>query len=210
MVMDKINIHYSPRSHLGLSEIGHKCDRYIYNVHNNVPCMRPDERLLRIFKLGNAIEDLIIEDLRTAYDVFDCQKEIFIEHNGSLIKGHIDGIIYINNIPHLLEIKSASKSRFNQLKKCGYEEWSETYKAQIHTYCTICELSKIFVIVYNKDNSDIYEEFIDLNISYAIDVMKRAISIIGVRQRPKMLCPNAGFYRAKMCKFQEECFKNVG
>jgi hypothetical protein len=63
-----------------------------------------------------------------------------------------------------LEVKSANDKRFKELVKLeSYEEWSETYRWQIHAYMGALGLEMCMVVVVNKNTNEVYEEIIDYN-----------------------------------------------
>lgn len=204
---------YTPRSRLGLSEVGHKCNRYLWYTHHGFPALPPPGRMLRLFRLGEMIEEQVITDLLTAgFKVYGRQKEKMLELDGIQLVGHIDGIIeglIESSKPQLLEIKSSNNKRFNQLLKLNsYEIWNEKYKAQIHVYMLASKLSRCLVWVENKDTSNTYTERINLDKSYAFKVLEKVFNAISSESVPPRSCPKPDWFEVKMCKFQKVCFNN--
>lgn len=203
---------YTPRSRLGLSEIGHKCKRYLwYKYHSIASDKVPDGRVLRLFKLGNIIEDAVIDDLKAAgFNVFGSQEEIEFNSGGVNLIGHIDGKITglkQSSKTHLLEIKTSNDKRFKQLLKLrSYEKWDEKYKAQIHSYMLGSGLERCLVAVYNKNNSDLYTERIPLNKGYISILLEKVFKAISQEDLPGRSCPKIDWYEAKWCDYYERCF----
>ena len=199
-----------PRLHLGISAIGAKCPRELWYRHNGAVGRQPEGRVLRLFKLGNVLEDQIIIDLRSAgFYVHSQQKAVQFERNGLLLKGSCDGIIEFlleSSKPHLLEIKTASNKRFTELLKVGYEKWDQKYKSQVHVYAYGLKLDRIYVVVYNKDTSELYAERIRVDKQFAKDMIHRAFDVMEARIAPPRKCPNQTWYEAKWCSFCEICF----
>jgi len=199
-----------PRLHLGLSEIGHECQRYLWYRHNRYQSKAIDGRTLRLFQVGNNIEDQAIDDLKKAgYTITDNQKEVVFDHNGIFLKGHIDGIItglLESKKPHLWECKSANDKSFKKLQKVGYEEWNPQYRAQIHVYALGLGLENILVWVEHKDTSTIYTERIKLNKEYAVNTLQSAFEAISQETPPERKCPNQSWWKAKFCNFNEVCW----
>ena len=54
------------RPHLGASQIGHACDRYLWYQFRWCDHDEPDGRVLRLFDHGNVEETRLIRDLRPA------------------------------------------------------------------------------------------------------------------------------------------------
>ena len=202
---------YKPRHRLGISEVGHKCSRYLWYVHNDYPAVPPEGRLLRLFQLGNLIEDQVITDLLTAgFKIYGRQREKMLEFDGIQIKGHCDGIIenlMESSKPHLLEIKSSNEKRFKKLVKSGYEKWDEKYKAQGHVSMLGMGLKRCLVWVENKNDSTTYTERISLDKDYALKVLEKAFSAISSTIMPSRVCPKPDWFEAKWCKFYPVCFR---
>ena len=203
---------YLARDWLGLSEIGNPCNRYLWlRYHGHLPS-KPDARILRLFEHGNVIESHLIDDLKRAgFHVHSQQREIEFEKDDVKFVGHIDGIIEglkESSKPHLLEIKSSKKISFNKLEKLhSYEQWFESYTAQIHVYAYLTRLERILAVVYCKDDSRIYSERIRVNKTYAKRILNNAAYIL-THDIPEISCKNPDYYIAKMCGFRKECFEN--
>jgi hypothetical protein len=199
---------YIPRRHLGLSEVGHKCPRYLWYAHHGQESTPPPGRVLRLFGMGDMIESSAVYDLDLAgYTVTDRQAEVVVADAGITLMGHIDGVIRgITKQPHLLEIKSSNDKRFKELVKLGsYEKWDEKYRAQIHVYMVLKKLKRCLVWVENKNTSEIYTERIAVDKDYAVDVLYKAFTAIS-GDIPPRICPTAAWFEAKMCKYSQECF----
>ena len=106
-------LHDEPaRSYLGMSGIGHPCARKIWYGFRQYSPMTQAGRVEMIFSLGNAVEQEVLRWLQLAGYKVDGQQTEFSALNG-LFGGHCDGIIYgVTQRPHILEIKSASATRF--------------------------------------------------------------------------------------------------
>jgi len=197
------------RLHLGLSEIGHECPRYLWYRHNGYASSLIDGRVCRLFQLGNLIEDQAISDLRDAgYTLTDNQKEVTFDNNGIFLRGHIDGIItglLESKKPHLWECKSANDKSFKKLQKVGYKEWNSVYYAQVQVYMLGLKLNRALVWVENKNDSQIYTERIKLNKEYAINTLQSAFEAIS-GSVPERKCPSQSWWKAKFCNFNEVCW----
>ena len=199
------------RGYLGLSECGHECKRFLWYRHHGYPSAQIDGRALRLFQLGNNIEDQAVKDLRSAGFMVTCrQKEVEFTFNGITLRGHIDGVIeglVESSKPHLLEIKSANDKEFKRLLKCGsYMKWHPKYYAQIHVYAMELELKRILAYVECKDDSRIYTERIKTNTEYAVNLLQDVFEAISKPEPPERNCPSPSWYIAKWCDFSEICF----
>jgi len=201
----------TPRTWLGLSEVGNPCMRYLWYRHHGFSMVSTPGQTLRLFNLGNVLEDHIVEDLRAAgYRVSCQQRTVEFSDNGTTLRGHIDGIIENlpeSSKPHLLEIKTAGEKSFKELLKAkSYEKWNPKYKGQIHVYMTGLKLHRCLVVVYNKNTSEIYSERIKIDKQYAVDLLCDVFAAIQQPAPPERLCPNAAWYLAKWCGYYKECF----
>ena len=148
--------------------------------------LRPET--LAIFRLGHVIEKEVVELLTLAgYEVTDTQRVVGVDR----WIGHIDGIIRIGGRLLLLEIKSAKAKKFEELEQIGdYSRWNSAYAAQIQAYLGALpdEISGALVVVYNKDNSELYTEYVAEN-RFAFEDLKAESRIVTesptVPDRPK-------------------------
>ncbi len=192
-----------PRQHLGLSEIGHKCPRWLWYAHHNTPSKPVEGRIIRLFWTGNIIEDAIISDLESiGIEVTDRQREVEIVNGDIVLRGHIDGIVS----GQLLEIKSTNEKYFKQLLKVGYEKWNPKYKAQAHVYMVLCDLEECMVVVENKNDSNLYIETLKLDRDYVTKLLIDVFAAITPDTPPDRMCPDISWYESKCCKYQEVCF----
>jgi|TARA_R110000751_G_scaffold35053_1_gene86495 hypothetical protein len=179
------------RGHLGFSVIGDDDEHKLWmNFHWCLPNSF-EGRMLRLFDLGNRIEDQVVENIR------DSKVMAIASHDkdgnqfrastlGGHFSGSCDGLLRAVLPPPdeeeviLLEIKSANDKRWNELEKLGdYELWSETYRWQIHGYMGVFGLTKCMVVVVNKNNSKIYSQIIEYNPGIWEKAQERAERIIG-------------------------------
>ena len=192
-----------PRQHLGLSEIGNKCPRWLWYAHHNTQSKPVEGRIIRLFRTGNIIEDAIISDLESiGIEVTDRQREVEIVNGDIVLKGHIDGIVS----GQLLEIKSAGEKYFKQLLKVGYEKWNPKYRAQAHVYMVLCDLEECMVVVENKNDSNLYIETLKLDRDYVTKLLIDVFAAITLPEPPERICPDVSWYESKCCKYQEVCF----
>lgn len=203
---------FKPRTHLGLSQCGHECPRYLWmKYHGHKELQPPCGRVLRLFELGNVVEDLVVADLlKTGYVVTDQQEPVEFNWGETVLPGHTDGRITgleASSKTHLLEIKSCNDKRYKLLLKVGYSEWSCMYKFQIMAYMLGLDLNRCLVVVYNKNTSELYTERIKLDKQWTIDRLEHVFNIITQDTPPDGICHSASFWKSKFCGFREVCFK---
>lgn len=198
------------RTYMGVSGIGVECDRQLWYSYFQ-PKGVDQAKVLRIFGVGHALEPVIVGWLRKA------GMNIFTEKpNGDqygfedgVVAGHIDGVVlgvpFAGKIPHLLEIKTANKFRYQEFVKNGFQS-DEKYKAQIHVYMYKMKLERCLAVVLNKDSQDLHYEVIELDEFYAISVLNRAKEIAGLDEMPARKYPNKSFFKCQFCNWKPECW----
>lgn len=201
----------TPRRRLGLSQIGHKCKRYLWYKHQGYDEAPIDGRTLRLFELGNILEEHIALDLaRIGVSITHRQYPVKFTLDDITLHGSIDGIatgLIESSQPHLWECKTMNDKGFAKLLKDGYEAYNEQYKAQVHAYMLGLKLNRAFVTVYNKNTSALYQERIALKKDWIVDRLNDVFRIIAMETEPERACPRADWFEAKMCPFYEECFQ---
>jgi hypothetical protein len=169
-----------------------------------------DGRTLRLFELGNILEDHIAMDLaRIGVSVTHRQHPVKFTMDGITLRGSIDGIVsglIESGQRHLWECKTVNEKGFAKLLKCGYEAYSEQYEAQVHAYMLGLKLTRAFVTVYNKNTSEIYQERIALRRDWIIDKLADVFAAISMESEPERACPRMDHWEAKWCSFYKECW----
>ena len=178
------------RGHLGFSGIGDDDEYKLWmGFHWCLPSTFGG-RMLRLFDLGNRIEDQVVDNIRDSgvisiaphdKDGNQFRASFFGGHFAGSCDGLLKGVLPPpeENVVLLLEVKSANDKRFKELVKLqSYEGWSETYRWQIHAYMGALGLTKCMVVVVNKNNSEIYSEVIDYNESVWERAQEKAERII--------------------------------
>jgi len=200
------------RGYLGISQIGHECDRKLWYDYTS-PKPVDDARIKRIFDFGNMIEDYVVGLLRkaglTVYDKDENGKQFGVVLAGGTVAGHSDGVVTglpESSKPHLLEIKSMKNSSFNQLKKKGVKACSDTYWGQVQGYMGELKLENCLFIAMNKDNCELYQERIKYDPFLHKALINRAIDITSLDIPPKRMTTKKTFFKCKMCSHYEECW----
>lgn len=199
----------TPRNYLGASSIGEECERKLwYSYHKKKPINDP--RVHRIMDLGHLIESYCLSMLKHA------GFELFYEEGGEQfgfvdeeVAGHADGVIILDKVPHLLEIKSANDTRFKEMVKVGVEVSNPLYFAQMQVYMKYLELDYALYFVLNKNNSDIHMEIIKYEKIRADYYVKRGKEIIRSKEEPERKYKSAAFFKCKFCDYSDECWYGV-
>lgn len=193
-----------------------RCVRERWSAARGVPLdpgkgFARNPQLLRVFRLGHVIEDEVVALLEEAgFTVHSQQLEVGSVEKGWV--GHIDGLIDLPT-PHgvnrtlLLEIKTANSRRFAELVEMdSYSAWSPNYAAQIQSYMAHLPVEEALVVVYNKDNSDIYYEQILFDLDAARRIEKQAAVVTAEGHAPP---PRPKAATSQYCKFCKWCDRNA-
>jgi hypothetical protein len=174
------------RPYLGLSQLGHECERFLW--YSFRWCFKNilTERRKRVMQRGQDEEDRIVNNLKKEHiTVYADQLEIslFDDH----VKGHIDGICIdvLNGYQsYLLEMKLLAEKYFKKYEQSGVQATNIQYYAQMQTYMHQLRLSKTLFIVVNKNDDNEYREFVDLDAKYANSMIDKACYIISSEKSP--------------------------
>lgn len=151
-----------PRLWFRASSVGNECDRCLAldMVGHRIPF---EARTLRIFKVGNAIESVILETLSNAGTLLSDQGEVeFSFEDRPLIKGHYDAIIKGFGADYLLEVKSINEFDFAKLpSEHGPMQASDSpintryakYIQQWNTYSASPDTPDVGMILFEAKNS---------------------------------------------------------
>ena len=121
-----------------------------------------------IFDVGHATEERIINTLRSVgITDFSYQLPVSFELAGYIIEGTADLVIDET----VVDIKTASNSNFTRLIK-GYADL--TYRTQLACYAHGLGLTQTALLLYNKDNSELYYKAVDVS-----GLMERVSNILG-------------------------------
>lgn len=204
-----------PRPHMGLSAAGNEDDRGLWLSFRWAFQEQFTGRILRLFRRGHLEEAVVVSDLQA----IGCEVEytgdaqLHIDF-GSHVSGSCDGIIASGlpeapNTVHLLEIKTISKARFEQLDKHGVEKSTPEYYAQTQAYMfgltqlglLGVDVERCFFIAVCKDDDRVYTERIKLNKDIARDAVARLQRIALSERIPEPVHVDPTFYKAKFSPY---------
>ena len=212
----------TPRNYIGMSELGHRCLRYLYLRHMGVPEDEPltGERL-RALEMGHYFEEMVYEWMVAAgfqilrRDKFTGKPFEFQAANG-LIKGHIDGVIIagppISGLiyPAIWENKALKAKYWNAIVKHGLQKAEPAYWSQTIQYMGYSELINTLFSTINKDTAEIYHCVIPYQASALQKLADKGASLIKALQMqliPARIAANPDFYICKQCDRREMCWK---
>lgn len=199
-----------PRYHLGASQLGHPCDRWLWLSFRWAIIQKFDGRLLRLFRRGKNEEAVIISDLRNIGMKVKANVSQEWVNFDSHISGSIDAIIEYGvpeapTKPHIAEFKTHSKKSFDELVKNGVEKAKFEHFVQMQIYMYGKKIDRALYYAICKDNDEIYTERLSLDKAIAEKYINRGKAITMSDNMPPPLSEDASWYQCKFCAAHSFC-----
>jgi hypothetical protein len=198
------------RSHLGASQLGHPCERWLWLNFRWVIEQKFPGRILRLFRRGHNEEASIISDLRAiGIDVRGSQTRVSF---GSHVSGSADaiaasGVPESPNKPHVLEFKTSSKKMFDSLIKDGVEKSKPEHFIQMQVYMLGLGIDRALYLAICKDDDRIHTERIRLDKDLATKYVERGQRIALDDRMPPPLSTDESWYQCRFCPAHGFCHK---
>lgn len=204
------------REHLGASLIGHACDRHIWYAFRWAKRPDFDGRVLRLFDRGKREEAVVAEELRAIgveLHTEEAGKQIECRDESGHFGGSVDGIG--RGFPEapkswaVLEVKTHSAKSFTDLKRKGVAESKPQHYAQMQSYMGLLHVERAMYLAVNKDNDELYTEWVHFDPD-AFDQMKaRARRIIDAKEPPGKLSEEPTHWQCKLCPYYSLCHEQA-
>lgn len=209
----------SPRRYIGASSMG-ECEAEIAFNLRGFPGAKPEPRIARIFKLGHALEDMVLGDLKLAgYRVYPTdpatgQQWTYTAFGGHVVC-HLDGIVWLEPMPEwdiprakaVLEVKSMNKSMFAKLQREGVRNSHPKYFNQMQVCMMLAGLEWAMLVAYCKDNSDYHIEIValdQLTVSHLELMIHHALT-----NQARKVSDVPSFFKCKLCFKRQVCHGEV-
>jgi hypothetical protein len=205
------NCQAPPRPHMGCSQLGHPCDRYLWLSFRWAVIEKFDGRILRLFRRGQLEESTILQDLR-AVGVKVGDRQGMVDF-GCHISGSVDGVI-TQGVPespmkyHVLECKTHSKKSFDDLQKNGVEKSKPQHFIQMQLYMLGLKIDRALYYAICKDTDEIYTERVRLNKELAQKYVDRGKRLVQSDRMPEPLSTDPSWYQCKFCPAWDFCHKS--
>jgi len=203
----------APRPHLGVSTLGHVCDRWLWLSFRWAVQPKFPGRILRLFRRGHQEETNIIADLRAiGIDV----RKVSTQHRvdfGSHVSGSLDGIIE-KGVPeapkaqHVAEFKTHSKKSFDDMVKNGVEKSKPEHFVQMQVYMHGTGIERALYFAICKDNDQIYTERVKYDKEIAEKYVRRGHYIALSERMPPPISDDPSWYQCKFCDAHEFCHES--
>lgn len=196
------------RDYIGASGIGSECLRQIWYEFKGFEAESVPTKIRRTWAIGKHLEGLIldwitdagIEITRTWFD---------LESEGMpFFKGHLDSVWMKKEKPvAIIEIKTAKDASYNIFVKKGLRSWNPQYYAQIQSYMGMSGIHTAYILVLNKDNSDISDEMIVFDESFYETLRSKALMISKANVPPPKINSSPLWFQCKLCKYNKICHR---
>ncbi|HWW39653.1 hypothetical protein [Pedobacter sp.] len=191
------------RNYIGASSIGSDCLRQIWYEFKNADGEIVTNKLKRTFDIGKQLEQLVFSWLTLSNVKFVSHQLQYEDEELLYFQGHIDG--FLPELEAILEIKTAKDSSFKGFVKDGLKKWSLRYYAQLQSYMGMSGFHKAYILVLNKDNSDIWDEMITFDETFYLSLREKAKMVYEAVIPPLRVNNSPLWYQCKMCKFNRVC-----
>lgn len=220
----------APRTYLGASRLGVACERALQYEYLRTPVDPGREipgRILRVFEVGHALEDVAIRWLRLAgFDLYTRKAnggQFGFSVAGGRIQGHVDGVINAApselglQCPSLWECKTMHDKSWRDTVKHGVARSKPVYAAQMAIYqaymeATVPGVSRnpaLFTAI-NKDSQEIWFELVPFDGGLAQRMSDRAVRVISASESGELLPRHATtptHVECKFCSWQDRCWR---
>lgn len=201
-----------PRPHIGASELGNPCERAIWLKFRLAVIEKFNGRMLLLFDRGQREEERIINHLRNiGVRVTHTGNNQMRFSFGSHVAGSCDGIIEggLPNAPKaraILECKTHSDKSFNDVKKKGVEKSKPNHWIQCNIYGYGAGIDRALYVAVNKNNDEIYTEWLHLDKAIAQKYIERGQRIALEERIPPPISTDPSWFSCKFCPSHSFCF----
>lgn len=215
-IQAKIDKHHEalaepPRPHMGCSQLGHPCNRWLWLSFRWAVQPKFPGRILRLFRRGQMEEAVIVSDLRAiGIDVRCTGKQQTRVDFGAHVSGSVDAIIE-SGVPeapkkrHIAEFKTHSAKSFADLEKNGVEKSKPEHWVQMQLYMHGAKIDRALYVAVCKDDDRIYTERVRYQKEVAEKYIERGRRIALSDRMPEPISTDPSWYQCKMCPAHEFC-----
>ena len=215
-IVNLIDAHHAagqgaPRSHLGASLLGKKCDRAIWLSFRWAVIEQFDGRVLRLFRRGHNEEDMILQDLKAiGIKISDSQAHV---NFGYHVQGSADAIIE-SGVPeaptkrHVAEFKTHNRRSFDDLlKKGSVAEAKPEHYVQMQVYMLGLGIDRGLYVAVCKDDDRMYVERVRLDKAVGEAATERGRRLAMDDRLPPPISTDPSWFECKFCSAHTFCHK---
>lgn len=195
------------RNYIGASIIGSDCLRQIWYEFKGTKAEQVPTRTRRTWAIGKKLEGLIYSWLKDAGLKVEVHDYTIRSQAVSVFQGNFDGLITIGKIVSILEIKTAKDASFKIFVKNGLKKWNPQYYAQVQSYMGMSGIYKAYILVLNKDTSELSDELVEFDPIFYSNLECKALMISKAVVAPPKINGSPLWFQCKLCKFNKVCHK---
>ena len=196
-----------PRDYIGASSIGSDCLRQIWYQFKGMKAEKVPTKFRRTWAIGKKLERLVYSWLKDAGVKVEVHDYTHHAKSVPIFKGHFDGLITFGKKISILEIKTAKDASFKVFVKKGVKVWNPQYYAQIQSYMGMSGIHSTYILVLNKDNSDLSDELVTFDQEFYEKLEAKALMISTAVVAPPKIHGSPLWWQCKCCKFNKVCHK---
>ena len=203
-----------PRGHMGCSQLGHPCDRWLWLSFRWAVQPKFPGRILRLFRRGQMEEATIVSDLRAiGMDIRGTSGKQTRVDLGCHVSGSLDAIVE-SGVPeapkkrHIAEFKTHSKKSFDDLDKHGVEKSKPEHFVQMQLYMHGTEIDRALYLAVCKDDDRIYTERVAYDKAVAMKAIERGHRLALEDHMPPPISTDPSWYQCKFCDAHEFCHES--
>lgn len=205
------------RKHLGASILGAPCERALWYTFRWATDIEHQGRLLRLFDRGQLEEKRFNDELRKVGIVVNDVAQDGQQWRFTDINGHVGGSMdaWCKGFPEdpgtccVVEYKTHGLKSFEHLKANGVKDSKPQHYAQMQLYMYWSGMRKAFYLAVNKNDDELYSEFIDYDESLAHELIEKAGRIIASDRAPARMTEDSSYYLCKWCDHQYTCHQEA-
>ena len=202
------------RDYMGISYIGHPCDRFIWMSHRWALEPKFPGRVLRLFNTGHREEPRVVEELKgIGAEVWEVNPETQQQWQVSAcnghVKGHLDGVVQgvpeAPKTPAVLEVKTHSMKSFNDLIANGVRKSKPQHYVQMILYVGLMGLDRALYYAVAKDTDDLYTEWVHFDQDVFDANLAKAQRLIDMTEPPARISEDPAHWQCKFCTYHAAC-----
>ena len=177
-----------------------KCPRAVWFGFKKFPKKDKDARVMRVFENGDYTHMRIMSSLLSIGAV----KAIELALENELVRGRCDGIVVINNEPHVLELKSINSFAFKRLEGPKPE-----HIKQLMLYLHYFHINNGIFLYENKDTQELKEFMIKYDAKMAESLIQDFQALKHMIEKDILPPVPLGLeeWECRFCDYSEECVK---
>jgi len=168
-----------------------------------------EDRVYRIFSVGNQMEDWLVGLIMDHEDVDNAETQVRVEDEDLDISGYADLKIEQGDDERLYEIKTKNSNAFHYMRKKG-EGAMRQHEMQLWTYLYLLDIEKGSIIYLSKDDLSILEYVIWRDDESLKDEVLSELELLNEaweKQDPSILPLPDEDWKADYCSYHEQCIE---